>query len=298
MHLIGSPKKKRKKNRWRIHWFWLLFFFHCFCSIVDVIFFIDIVLNFHTTFVGPGGEVVSDPKIIRVNYLRSWFVIDLLSCLPYDIFNAFDHTEDVSVQVLEFGNPKFLTFFTFLGSRHSNSKALAACSVHSKWSACWGWAVWCANWTDTWNMVSEWIQKISFVFLNPAFWILLFTSIKASKIEPNYYNWIPYGSRFSTTNIDWKRTKSHAERKDSSSQKDFNLIVFFPSSFRSSSLYVKFSSLALIWVRLLKFPFTWLGSFNFYVPFFCFEKGKKLTVFLGWPGIERVNNLFWLLWLY
>ncbi len=65
-------------------------------SIVDVIFFIDIVLNFHTTYVGPGGEVVSDPKIIRLNYLKSWFVIDLLSCLPYDVFNAFDHDEDVS----------------------------------------------------------------------------------------------------------------------------------------------------------------------------------------------------------
>ncbi|GIY73049.1 potassium voltage-gated channel protein eag, partial [Caerostris extrusa] len=63
-------------------------------SIVDVIFFIDIVLNFHTTFVGPGGEVVSDPKIIRMNYLKSWFIIDLLSCLPYDVFNAFDHEED------------------------------------------------------------------------------------------------------------------------------------------------------------------------------------------------------------
>ena len=66
-------------------------------SIVDVIFFIDIVLNFHTTYVGPGGEVVSDPKVIRINYLKSWFVIDLLSCLPYDVFNAFDHDEDVSI---------------------------------------------------------------------------------------------------------------------------------------------------------------------------------------------------------
>ncbi|XP_011867816.1 PREDICTED: potassium voltage-gated channel protein eag isoform X2 [Vollenhovia emeryi] len=63
-------------------------------SIVDVIFFIDIVLNFHTTFVGAGGEVVSDPKVIRMNYLKSWFLIDLLSCLPYDVFNAFDHDED------------------------------------------------------------------------------------------------------------------------------------------------------------------------------------------------------------
>lgn len=66
-------------------------------SIVDVIFFIDIVLNFHTTFVGPGGEVVSDPKVIRMNYLKSWFIIDLLSCLPYDVFNAFDHDEDVRI---------------------------------------------------------------------------------------------------------------------------------------------------------------------------------------------------------
>lgn len=55
------------------------------------------VLNFHTTFVGQGGEVVSDPKVIRMNYLKSWFIIDLLSCLPYDVFNAFDHDEDVSV---------------------------------------------------------------------------------------------------------------------------------------------------------------------------------------------------------
>lgn len=55
------------------------------------------VLNFHTTFVGPGGEVVSDPKVIRMNYLKSWFIIDLLSCLPYDVFNAFDHDDDVSI---------------------------------------------------------------------------------------------------------------------------------------------------------------------------------------------------------
>ncbi|ESO12955.1 hypothetical protein HELRODRAFT_62501 [Helobdella robusta] len=63
-------------------------------SVVDVIFFLDIVLNFHTTFVGPAGEIVSDPKIIRMNYLKSWFVVDLLSCLPYDVFNAFQHVNE------------------------------------------------------------------------------------------------------------------------------------------------------------------------------------------------------------
>ncbi len=65
-------------------------------SIVDVIFLVDIVLNFHTTFVGPAGEVISDPKLIRMNYMKTWFVIDLLSCLPYDVINAFENVDEVS----------------------------------------------------------------------------------------------------------------------------------------------------------------------------------------------------------
>ncbi|CAL8313083.1 unnamed protein product [Lota lota] len=63
-------------------------------SVVDIIFLVDIVLNFHTTFVGPAGEVISDARLIRMNYLKTWFVIDLLSCLPYDIINAFEHGEE------------------------------------------------------------------------------------------------------------------------------------------------------------------------------------------------------------
>ncbi|KAK0411630.1 hypothetical protein QR680_005757 [Steinernema hermaphroditum] len=63
-------------------------------SVVDVIFFADILLNFHTTFVGPGGEVVIEPSVIRRNYFKSWFIIDLLSCLPYDIFYMFKRDDE------------------------------------------------------------------------------------------------------------------------------------------------------------------------------------------------------------
>uniref|UniRef100_A0A669F382 Potassium voltage-gated channel, subfamily H (eag-related), member 1a n=1 Tax=Oreochromis niloticus TaxID=8128 RepID=A0A669F382_ORENI len=70
-------------------------------SIVDVIFLVDIVLNFHTTFVGPAGEVISDPKLIRMNYLKTWFVIDLLSCLPYDVINAFENVDEVSAALIQ-----------------------------------------------------------------------------------------------------------------------------------------------------------------------------------------------------
>ena len=34
-----------------------------------------------------GGEVIMDPKIIRMNYVSNWFSLDLLSCLPYDLLN-------------------------------------------------------------------------------------------------------------------------------------------------------------------------------------------------------------------
>lgn len=80
-------------------------------SIVDVIFLVDIVLNFHTTFVGPAGEVISDPKLIRMNYVKTWFVIDLLSCLPYDVINAFENVDEVGgKKVMLMFNPSMSTY--------------------------------------------------------------------------------------------------------------------------------------------------------------------------------------------
>lgn len=54
-------------------------------AVIDIIFCLDIVLNFHTSFVGAGGEVVAEPPVIRINYLSGWFTLDLISCLPYEI---------------------------------------------------------------------------------------------------------------------------------------------------------------------------------------------------------------------
>lgn len=72
----------------------------------DLIFLLDIVINFHTTYVGPGGEVISDPKVIRMNYIKSWFVIDLLSCLPYDMVNfLFSQTDGFTDEV------SYVTYF-------------------------------------------------------------------------------------------------------------------------------------------------------------------------------------------
>ena len=48
----------------------------------------DILLNFRTTYVNKKGEVVSDPKSIAVNYMRGWFLLDLVAALPFDLVYA------------------------------------------------------------------------------------------------------------------------------------------------------------------------------------------------------------------
>lgn len=104
--------KWKQKNS--LHCFkWSLFLLFVFLLLFSSYSFLT-VLNFHTTFVGPGGEVVSDPKVIRMNYLKSWFIIDLLSCLPYDVFNAFDHDEDVSLKLKIYSLASFFPIFFFL----------------------------------------------------------------------------------------------------------------------------------------------------------------------------------------
>ena len=50
---------------------------------INVLFLIDIVLGFRTTFFDSKGMEVRDPKQISANYLRGMFIIDLLSSIPY-----------------------------------------------------------------------------------------------------------------------------------------------------------------------------------------------------------------------
>ncbi|XP_064646364.1 potassium voltage-gated channel subfamily H member 8-like isoform X12 [Lineus longissimus] len=56
---------------------------------VEVLFIIDIIFNFRTTYVSRGGQVVYDPKLIALNYIKGWFLLDLLAAIPFDLFYAF-----------------------------------------------------------------------------------------------------------------------------------------------------------------------------------------------------------------
>ncbi|XP_013401641.1 potassium/sodium hyperpolarization-activated cyclic nucleotide-gated channel 1-like [Lingula anatina] len=54
---------------------------------VDVIFFIDIILNFRTGYIrSETEEVILSSKKITINYLKTWFFLDFISTVPFDYF--------------------------------------------------------------------------------------------------------------------------------------------------------------------------------------------------------------------
>uniref|UniRef100_A0A3P8VF43 Potassium voltage-gated channel subfamily H member 2 n=1 Tax=Cynoglossus semilaevis TaxID=244447 RepID=A0A3P8VF43_CYNSE len=53
--------------------------------IVDIMFIIDILINFRTTYVNTNDEVVSHPLRIAVHYFKGWFLIDMVAAIPFDL---------------------------------------------------------------------------------------------------------------------------------------------------------------------------------------------------------------------
>ena len=63
--------------------------------IVDVMFIIDILINFRTTYVNKNDEVVSHPGKIAVHYFKGWFLIDMVAAIPFDLLLFGSETDEV-----------------------------------------------------------------------------------------------------------------------------------------------------------------------------------------------------------
>uniref|UniRef100_A0A8C0AX26 Potassium voltage-gated channel subfamily H member 4 n=1 Tax=Buteo japonicus TaxID=224669 RepID=A0A8C0AX26_9AVES len=50
----------------------------------------DIILNFRTTYVSQSGQVVYDPRSICIHYVATWFFVDLIAALPFDLLYVFN----------------------------------------------------------------------------------------------------------------------------------------------------------------------------------------------------------------
>uniref|UniRef100_A0A8C6YT33 Potassium voltage-gated channel subfamily H member 4 n=1 Tax=Nothoprocta perdicaria TaxID=30464 RepID=A0A8C6YT33_NOTPE len=57
---------------------------------VEMLFIVDIVLNFRTTYVSQSGQVVYEPRCICLHYVATWFFVDLIAALPFDLLYVFN----------------------------------------------------------------------------------------------------------------------------------------------------------------------------------------------------------------
>ncbi|XP_008286689.1 potassium voltage-gated channel subfamily H member 6-like [Stegastes partitus] len=53
--------------------------------VVDIMFIVDIIINFRTTYVNSNDEVVSQSSRIAVHYFKGWFLIDMVAAIPFDL---------------------------------------------------------------------------------------------------------------------------------------------------------------------------------------------------------------------
>ena len=66
---------------------------------VDLMFIVDILINFRTTYISSDtDEVISTPKQIALHYLKSWFVVDFVAAIPFE-FMITPHIEGVSKEL-------------------------------------------------------------------------------------------------------------------------------------------------------------------------------------------------------
>lgn len=69
--------------------------------IVDIMFIVDIIINFRTTYVNENDEVVSHPGKIAVHYFKGWFVIDMIAAVPFDLMLVNTNSDEVRAAVFE-----------------------------------------------------------------------------------------------------------------------------------------------------------------------------------------------------
>lgn len=71
-------------------------------NLANILFGIDIILNFFTGFISESNKLVMNPKMIAKNYLKSWFLLDVLATFPFEwpllIFGG--KGADINVNVL------------------------------------------------------------------------------------------------------------------------------------------------------------------------------------------------------
>merc|ERR1719183_323051 len=56
--------------------------------VFDFVFCVDVVLNFRTSYVDSDEYTILDGREIGCRYLKTWFLLDFMSSVPFDLLTA------------------------------------------------------------------------------------------------------------------------------------------------------------------------------------------------------------------
>ena len=57
-------------------------------GVIDLVFWLDIIFNFRTTYLDDNMTHVTVPEMICARYMKGWFLIDLVSCMPFHLLGS------------------------------------------------------------------------------------------------------------------------------------------------------------------------------------------------------------------
>lgn len=72
--------------------------------VVDFMFVVDIVINLRTTYVDLNGDFVSRPRRIAKHYIKTWFLIDVVAAIPFELLYMIANTQQVKKFILVITN--------------------------------------------------------------------------------------------------------------------------------------------------------------------------------------------------
>ena len=61
--------------------------------VVDLVFFVDIFVNFRSAYVMQNGLTVFDARDVAWRYVQSWFAVDFISILPFELLEFVDFND-------------------------------------------------------------------------------------------------------------------------------------------------------------------------------------------------------------
>ncbi|BFZ21773.1 hypothetical protein BsWGS_24811 [Bradybaena similaris] len=144
---------------------------------VEVLFALDIFLNFRTTFLNKSGQVVYESRTIIINYIKGWFLLDLLAAIPFDLLYAFSVETATMVHLLKVARLLRLARLLQKLERYNQYSflvlALLLCmfALLAHWLACIWYAIGKAemdendgNWTVGW--LYELSERLDMVIIN------------------------------------------------------------------------------------------------------------------------------------